>query len=220
MRERHRGNAAVVPELSCMELHLKERRQGLLEEGKGGWGTTGEEGRAVSELGGEEEEEEEGCEVELDSGLCVEGESEQSIGQMGLDSGERIEGQKEQEDHWLNMERQLECLPGRQGELELGLDSRLTGERVEESHMKELSDVYSWEKMKRGTKIDKRVEGERGESRIWMEGETEDRSMEEELKLCLRPVEEKRGMSVRISLEEVERYYRFSRCCYWLQSEY
>lgn len=220
MRERHRGNAAVVPELSCMELHLKERRQGLLEEGKGGWGTTGEEGRAVSELGGEEEEEEEGCEVELDSGLCVEGESEQSIGQMGLDSGERIEGQKEQEDHWLNMERQLECLPGRQGELELGLDSRLTGERVEESHMKELSDVYSWEKMKRGTEIDKRVEGERGESRIWMEGETEDRSMEEELKLCLRPVKEKRGMSVRISLEEVERYYRFSRCCYWLQSEY
>ncbi|XP_014020147.2 guanine nucleotide exchange factor DBS isoform X8 [Salmo salar] len=202
-----------------MELHLKERRQGLLEEGKGGWGTTGEEGRAVSELGGEEEEEEEGCEVELDSGLCVEGESEQSIGQMGLDSGERIEGQKEQEDHWLNMERQLECLPGRQGELELGLDSRLTGERVEESHMKELSDVYSWEKMKRGTEIDKRVEGERGESRIWMEGETEDRSMEEELKLCLRPVEEKRGMSVRISLEEVERYYRFSRCCYWLQNE-
>eukprot|EP00063_Salmo_salar_P045311 XP_014020146.1 PREDICTED: guanine nucleotide exchange factor DBS-like isoform X7 [Salmo salar] len=202
-----------------MELHLKERRQGLLEEGKGGWGTTGEEGRAVSELGGEEEEEEEGCEVELDSGLCVEGESEQSIGQMGLDSGERIEGQKEQEDHWLNMERQLECLPGRQGELELGLDSRLTGERVEESHMKELSDVYSWEKMKRGTEIDKMVEGERGESRIWMEGETEDRSMEEELKLCLRPVKEKRGMSVRISLEEVERYYRFSRCCYWLQNE-
>nr|XP_023836814.1 guanine nucleotide exchange factor DBS isoform X11 [Salvelinus alpinus] len=138
---------------------------------------------------------------------------------MGLDSGERIEGQ--QEDHWLNMEGQLECLPGRQGELELGLDSRLTGERVEESHMKELSDVYSWEKMKRGTEIDKRieVEGERVESRIWMEGETEDRSMEEELKLCLRPVEEKRGMSVRISLEEVERYYRFSRCCYWLQNE-
>ncbi|KAM9485158.1 guanine nucleotide exchange factor DBS-like isoform 7-T7 [Salvelinus alpinus] len=138
---------------------------------------------------------------------------------MGLDSGERIEGQ--QEDHWLNMEGQLECLPGRQGELELGLDSRLTGERVEESHMKELSDVYSWEKMKRGTEIDKRieVEGERVESHIWMEGETENRSMEEELKLCLRPVEEKRGMSVRISLEEVERYYRFSRCCYWLQNE-
>ncbi|XP_029558697.1 guanine nucleotide exchange factor DBS isoform X4 [Salmo trutta] len=202
-----------------MELHLKERRQGLLEEGKGGWGTRGEEGRAVSEIGGEEEEEEEGCEVELDSGLCVEGESEQSIGQMGLDSGERIEGQKEQEDHWLNMEGQLECLPGRQGELQLGLDSRLTGERVEESHMKELSDVYSWEKMKRGMEIDKRIEGERGESRIRMEGETEDRSMEEELKLCLRPVEEKRGMSVRISLEEVERYYRFSRCCYWLQNE-
>ncbi|XP_038870701.1 guanine nucleotide exchange factor DBS-like isoform X4 [Salvelinus namaycush] len=138
---------------------------------------------------------------------------------MGLDSGERIEGQ--QEDHWLNMEGQLECLPGRQGELEFGLDSRLTGERVEESHMKELSDVYSWEKMKRGTEIDKRieVEGERVESCIWIEGETEDRSMEEELKLCLRPVEEKRGMSVRISLEEVERYYRFSRCCYWLQNE-
>nr|XP_046220118.1 guanine nucleotide exchange factor DBS-like isoform X6 [Oncorhynchus gorbuscha] len=140
---------------------------------------------------------------------------------MGLDSGERIEGQKEQEDHWLNMEGQLECLPGRQGELELDLDSRLTGESMEESHMKELSDVYSWEKMKRGTEIDKRieVEGERVETLIWMGGETEDKSMEEELKLCLRPVKEKRGMSVRISLEEVERYYRFSRCCYWLQNE-
>ncbi|XP_070979552.1 guanine nucleotide exchange factor DBS-like isoform X9 [Oncorhynchus clarkii lewisi] len=119
------------------------------------------------------------------------------------------------------MEGQLECLPGRQGELELGLYSRLTGESMEESHMKELSDVYSWVKMKRGTEIDKRmeVEGERVESRIWMGGETEDKSMEEELKLRLRPVKEKRGMSVRISLEEVERYYRFSRCCYWLQNE-
>ncbi|XP_064832385.1 guanine nucleotide exchange factor DBS-like isoform X7 [Oncorhynchus masou masou] len=201
-----------------MELDLKERRQGFLEEGKGRGGTTEKEGREVSELGGEEEEE---CEVELDSGLCVEGESERSVGQMGLDSGERIEGQKEQEDHWLNMEGQLECLPGRQGELELGLDSRLTGESMEESHMKELSDVYSWEKMKRGTEIDKRieVEGERVESRIWMGGETKDKSMEEELKLRLRPMKEKRGMSVRISLEEVERYYRFSRCCYWLQNE-
>ncbi|XP_029505981.1 guanine nucleotide exchange factor DBS isoform X7 [Oncorhynchus nerka] len=201
-----------------MELDLKEWRQGFLEEGKGSGGTTGEDGREVSELGGEEEEE---CEVELDSGLCVEGESERSVGQMGLDSGERIEGQKEQEDHWLNMEGQLECLPGRQGELELGLDSRLTGESMEESHMKELSDVYSWEKIKRGTEIDKRieVEGERVETRIWMGGETEDKSMEEELKLRLRPVKEKRGMSVRISLEEVERYYRFSRCCYWLQNE-
>ncbi|XP_042162525.1 guanine nucleotide exchange factor DBS isoform X7 [Oncorhynchus tshawytscha] len=201
-----------------MELDLKERRQGFLEEGKGRGGTTGEEGREVSELGGELEEE---CEVELDSGLCVEGESERSVGQMGLDSGERIEGQKEQEDHWLNIEGQLECLPGRQGELELGLDSRLTGESMEESHMKELSDVHSWEKMKRGTEIDKRieVEGERVESHIWMGGETEDKSMEEELKLRLRPVKEKRGMSVRISLEEVERYYRFSRCCYWLQNE-
>ncbi|XP_052378184.1 guanine nucleotide exchange factor DBS isoform X4 [Oncorhynchus keta] len=203
-----------------MELDLKERRQRFLEEGKGSGGTTGEDGREVSEQGGEEEEE---CEVELDSGLCVKGESERSVGQMGLDSGERIEGQKEQEDHWLNMEGQLECLPGRQGELELGLDSRLTGESMEESHMKELSDVYSWEKMKRGTEIDKRVEvegeRERVETLIWKGGETEDKSMEEELKLCLRPVMEKRGMSVRISLEEVERYYRFSRCCYWLQNE-
>ncbi|XP_041723302.2 guanine nucleotide exchange factor DBS isoform X2 [Coregonus clupeaformis] len=164
---------------------------------------------------------EEGYEVELDSGGCVEGETELSIGQMGLDAGERTEGQKEEEDHWLNMEGQLECLPGRQGELELGLDSRLTGERMEESHMKERSDVYSWEKMKRGTEMDKmiEVEGERVESGIWMEGETEDRSMEGELKVCLRPVEEKRGMSVRISLEEVERYYCFSRCCYWLLNE-
>ncbi|XP_033984746.1 guanine nucleotide exchange factor DBS isoform X1 [Trematomus bernacchii] len=42
--------------------------------------------------------------------------------------------------------------------------------------------------------------------------------MEGSLDVCLWPVEEGGG-HVRISLEEVERYYRFSRCCHWLCDE-
>ncbi|KAK1903215.1 Guanine nucleotide exchange factor DBS, partial [Dissostichus eleginoides] len=42
--------------------------------------------------------------------------------------------------------------------------------------------------------------------------------MEGSLDVCLWPVKEGGG-HVRISLEEVERYYRFSRCCHWLCDE-
>lgn len=35
------------------------------------------------------------------------------------------------------------------------------------------------------------------------------------LDVCLWPVE-RSGGHVRISLEEVQRYYKFSRCCHWL----
>ena len=48
--------------------------------------------------------------------------------------------------------------------------------------------------------------------------ETEDFKKEETegtFDVRLWPAEENRG-HVRISLEEVERYYRFSRCCHWL----
>jgi len=38
------------------------------------------------------------------------------------------------------------------------------------------------------------------------------------LEVRLRPIESRRGY-VRISLEEVQRYYRFSRCCHWLHSK-
>lgn len=45
--------------------------------------------------------------------------------------------------------------------------------------------------------------------------DVKEEEMEGSLDVCLWPVEEGGG-HVRISLEEVERYYRFSRCCHWL----
>lgn len=41
------------------------------------------------------------------------------------------------------------------------------------------------------------------------------RDTERTLDVCLHPVE-KSGAHVRISMQEVKRYYRFSRCCHWL----
>ncbi|KAM3607447.1 uncharacterized protein V6R79_007932 [Siganus canaliculatus] len=63
-------------------------------------------------------------------------------------------------------------------------------------------------------------DGERGEER----GEEVDSQAGDEgesggqLDVFLWPVEES-GSHVRISLEEVEKFYRFSRCCYWLCDE-
>lgn len=45
--------------------------------------------------------------------------------------------------------------------------------------------------------------------------EVDEREMQRALDVCLWPIERTRG-HVRISLEEVQRYYRFSRCCHWL----
>ncbi|XP_056144826.1 guanine nucleotide exchange factor DBS isoform X3 [Lampris incognitus] len=61
-----------------------------------------------------------------------------------------------------------------------------------------------------------------GEVDGWMDGENvqgreEDRT-EGTLEVWLRPIEENGGY-VRISLEEVERYYRFLRCCHWLYND-
>lgn len=56
------------------------------------------------------------------------------------------------------------------------------------------------------------------ETGVEIDEETEEEEEEEAggaLDVCLRPVQESGG-PVRISLEEVERYYRFSRRCRWL----
>lgn len=45
--------------------------------------------------------------------------------------------------------------------------------------------------------------------------ESKEKKMEGAFDVCLWPIEESGG-HVRITLEEVERYYRFSRCCHWL----
>ncbi|XP_029700939.1 guanine nucleotide exchange factor DBS-like isoform X2 [Takifugu rubripes] len=48
--------------------------------------------------------------------------------------------------------------------------------------------------------------------------EVDERDMQRALDVCLWPIE-RSGGHVRISLEEVQRYYRFSRCCHWLCDE-
>lgn len=50
---------------------------------------------------------------------------------------------------------------------------------------------------------------------VEVDEQTEKEEMQRELDVCLWPIE-KSGVHVQISLEEVERYYRFSRCCHWL----
>ncbi|XP_026152082.1 guanine nucleotide exchange factor DBS isoform X4 [Mastacembelus armatus] len=48
--------------------------------------------------------------------------------------------------------------------------------------------------------------------------ENKEKRMEGVFDVCLWPVEESKG-HVRIALEEMERFYRFSRCCHWLYDE-
>ncbi|XP_069010265.1 guanine nucleotide exchange factor DBS isoform X3 [Embiotoca jacksoni] len=67
------------------------------------------------------------------------------------------------------------------------------------------------------------VENDEDESEMKVEmadqtEESEDEEMEGALEMCLGPGEE-RGVHVRIALEEVESYYRFSRRCHWLCDE-
>ncbi|CAL8341750.1 unnamed protein product [Boreogadus saida] len=52
------------------------------------------------------------------------------------------------------------------------------------------------------------------EGAVVRQGETTERALE----VCLSPIEKSKGY-VQISLDEVERYYRFSRCCHWLNHE-
>lgn len=59
-------------------------------------------------------------------------------------------------------------------------------------------------------------EAERGDGDgVEVDEQTGEEEQQRELDVCLWPVETSGG-HVRISLEEVQRYYRFSRCCHWL----
>ncbi|KAM8749646.1 guanine nucleotide exchange factor DBS isoform 5-T5 [Acanthopagrus schlegelii] len=147
-------------------------------------------------MGGEEMEDsgclmEEDAEVELDSGFCVEVDSAPISDREELD--------------WLmitgdslfasDVQREGGGSPGGCG----GSQTQEEGEMEAES----------------GSAENGETEAERGE-------EVDDQTVEEEtegaLDVCLMPVEE-RGVHVRISLEEVERYYRFICCCRWLRDE-
>lgn len=64
-----------------------------------------------------------------------------------------------------------------------------------------------------GSEENEETEAERGGAEV--DDQTEEENMEGALDVCLWPVEQSGG-HVRISLEEVQRYYRLSRCCRWL----
>ncbi|XP_060909285.1 guanine nucleotide exchange factor DBS isoform X5 [Labrus mixtus] len=70
-----------------------------------------------------------------------------------------------------------------------------------------------------GSVEDEETEAEQKEEEVDNQTEeVKDEKTEGELDVCLWPINESGG-HVRISLEEVERYYRFSRCCHWLFDE-
>ncbi|XP_068185930.1 guanine nucleotide exchange factor DBS isoform X3 [Antennarius striatus] len=64
------------------------------------------------------------------------------------------------------------------------------------------------------------ISGERreGGSRKELDDRSEDEEMEGGMDVCLWPVEERGGL-VRISVEEMQSYYRLCRCCQWLSDE-
>ncbi|XP_049903965.1 guanine nucleotide exchange factor DBS isoform X3 [Epinephelus moara] len=156
-----------------------------------------------SRMGGEEMGDsgflmEEELDVELDSGFCMEVDSDLSLsGQVSLDS----DGQLEIEGlDWF-------VIIGHTDSLSEGSPGGDEGSETQEKAEIEADS---------GSMESGETKAERGEE---MDGQFEEVKEEEGvLDVCLCPVEESGGQ-VRISLEEVERYYRFSRCCHWLCDE-
>lgn len=162
-----------------------------------------------SRMGGEEMADsgfliEEDVEVELDSGFCMEVDSELSLaGQVSVGSDEHSDTE---ELDWFVITEHTDsgftCYEQSEGRGSPGRDGG--SQTQEEAEME--ADLRSMESGQN--------EAERG---VEMHDETEgvkEEEMEGALNVCLWPVQS--GGPVRISLEEVERYYRFSRCCHWL----
>lgn len=161
-----------------------------------------EEAGSSSRMGGEETADpgvlmEEDVEVELDSGVCMETDSELSL------AGQERQGSEctyvEEVDLFTNGGRtDFVSNYEEQDEGSTGEDGR--SQTQQEVEMDEFSDS---EEVKNRKTEDPAEEAEEEENegvfdvRLW-------------------PAEEG-GRHVRISLEEVERYYRFSRCCHWLR---
>ncbi|KAL7385204.1 hypothetical protein ABVT39_017632 [Epinephelus coioides] len=156
-----------------------------------------------SRMGGEEMGDsgflmEEELDVELDSGFCMEVDSDLSLaGQVSLDSDGHLEIEGLD---WF-------VITGHTDSLSEGSPGGDEGSETQEKAEIEADS---------GSMESGETKAERGEE---MDGQTEEVKEEEGvLDVCLCPVEESGGQ-VRISLEEVERYYRFSRCCHWLCDE-
>ncbi|XP_036966572.1 guanine nucleotide exchange factor DBS isoform X3 [Acanthopagrus latus] len=147
-------------------------------------------------MGGEEMEDsgclmEEDAEVELDSGVCVEVDSAPISDREELD--------------WLVITGDSLFASDVQREGGGSLGGCGGSQTQEEGEMEAES----------GSAENGETEAERGEE---VDDQTVEEETEEALDVCLMPVEE-RGVHVRISLEEVERYYRFICCCRWLRDE-
>lgn len=135
--------------------------------------------------------------VELYSGFCLEADSDLSLAGVGSVASDGCP-ETEELDWFVNTE------PGESVFTSEGLTGDGRSQTREDGKMK--ADSVS-------------VENEETEAEWGVEvddlSEREEVEIEQVLDVCLRPLEESGG-HVRISLEEVERYYRFSRCCHWL----
>ncbi|XP_059198732.1 guanine nucleotide exchange factor DBS [Centropristis striata] len=130
--------------------------------------------------------------VELDSGFCMEVDSELSlVGQVTAGEDPDIEDWFMMTGHTETSNEERDGSPGGDG----GSQTSEEGE-IE-------ADPGSMENETERVETDDKTE------------EVAEEEMEAALDVCLCPVDESGG-HVRISLEEVERYYRFSRCCHWL----
>ncbi|XP_056279640.1 guanine nucleotide exchange factor DBS isoform X4 [Pseudoliparis swirei] len=137
---------------------------------------------------------EEDVEVELDSGFCIDVDSELSSDDHP--DGEELDGFVT--DFPFTRNEQKEESPGAVG------GSRTSGEGETEADSGSMEDGGT--EAERGVKMDDQSE------------EAKEEEMGGSLDVCLWPVE-KSGGHVRISLEEVEKYYRFARCCHWLRDD-
>ncbi|XP_074514944.1 guanine nucleotide exchange factor DBS isoform X5 [Sebastes fasciatus] len=156
-----------------------------------------------SRMGGQETDDsgflmEEDVEVELVSGFCIKVDSElSSAREVTIGSDEH----PDRED-WFVITGHTDALFNEQREESPGGDG---GSQTQEEGETE-ADSGS-------------MENGETEAEIEMDDRSEEMKEEEgSLDVCLWPVEENGG-HVRISLEEVERYYRFSRRCHWLCDE-
>lgn len=143
---------------------------------------------------------EEDVEVELDSGFCMEADPELSLaGQVSVDSD------REEPDWFVITDDKESVTSDEQREGRVSPTEDGGGFTQEEGEM----EVNS------GFEENGETEAE---TEVTEDSQTEEEEMEGAMDVCLWPVEESGGL-VRISLEEVERYYRFSRCCHWLCDE-
>ncbi|KAM7380318.1 hypothetical protein PAMP_003626 [Pampus punctatissimus] len=180
----------VIPLQSCVERVLQKRSEQDVD-----W---------ESRMGGEEAADlgflmESDVEVELDSGFCIEADSEISLaGQVNVGSDE------EEQLEWFVITDSL-CTTKEEKERRINPGGDGGRQIQEEDEMED--DLGSMKN------ID--TEAQRG---VQMDEGGEDEETKDALDVCLQPVEESGG-HVRISLEEVESYYKFSRSCFWLYDD-